>query len=243
MNRSVKKFLYALLCLGIFACFVFFSYLFGQIGRRGDSESSALSRTSYTDLPEVLDAEIFRLREAPASFLFGKVRNVSADYGYRFSYEFSLYDEADALLSAARHEATISPSSEIFLSDIIQNVPSRNVFRVSLKILGVERVLPHEFPLVDFSFSSDPQVEISPEGRFIRVFGAFRNNGGTFIPEARAVAILRDEFGFQMFAAETTLLNIRSFSEKNFEIPVSYDADLARRLQGGGAEVYVYPVF
>ncbi len=77
----------------------------------------------------------------------------------------------------------------------------------------------------------------------MRVRGAVRNESGTLFPEVRAVAVLRDSFGFQAFVSGTILSNLRSFSEKSFEIQVPYDAALLRAAREGGVEVYFYPVF
>ncbi len=243
MNRSVKKFLYALLYFGIVSFFGFLIYGLPRLGGKDTALSFPASLPREDQALRVAETEIFRLREVPATFLFGRVRNTSAEYGFRFSYSFSLYGENDALLRTLSGRANVPPFSETFLSRIAESTFSRDVYRVDLSITEADPLPPHEFPLVSFSFPSEPVIEILDEERVIRAKGAMRNEGGTFIPEARVVAILRDEFGFQAFAAETTMLSIRSFSEKQFDVPVPYDADLARRLRAGSAEVFVYPVF
>ena len=244
MSRSAKKFLYALLYLGIFSLAGLSFYGLGRLrGLESTASPSIPARPSPSASIQILEQQIFRISESPSAFLFGKVKNTSSEYGFRFRYSFLLYGAGGEELLQSSGEASIAPASETRISRTEPALSSRDVESVSLQIQNVEVTPAHEFPELSFSFSREPYVEILESERAMRVRGAVRNESGTLFPEVRAVAVLRDSFGFQAFVSGTILSNLRSFSEKSFEIQVPYDAALLRAAREGGVEVYFYPVF
>lgn len=243
MNHSTKKFLYGLLYLALLA-FIGLVIFLAARPPRPVSGVPGISSTQFSIQPLLIqEEEVFRLRSAEPAFLFAKVFNPNSEYGaLRFSYTFSLFGADGKLLEHVSGQASAPPQKETLLSAMSMKTFSRNVYTVQLSVSDEEWAPASQFSEYVFSFPSEPRIEIDDATREMRVVGTVRNETTSRIAEARVVIALRDSFGFRIFVSGTILSNLRSFSNKEFTVPIPYDDDLVRQAREGAVEVFFYPV-
>ncbi len=244
MPPSTKKILYGLLYLALFAIIGFFIFLAARPTSPASDISGVFSPQFSIQPLLVQEEEVFRLRSVEPAFLFAKVYNPNSEYGVsRFSYTFSLFGADGKLLEQVSGQSSALPQKETLLHGVSAKALSRDVHTVQLSISDAEWAPASQFFEFVFSFPDEPRIEIDDAVKEMRVVGTARNETTSRIAEARVLVALRDSFGFRVFVSGTILSNLRSFSNKEFALPIPYDEDLARQAREGAVEVFLYPVF
>lgn len=176
-------------------------------------------------------------------FLSAEISNPNDDfYASSFSYAFKIFG-ADGFIAEALTGSDTIPLGErkfIYRADV--KTKGKEFSRAELEIGEVLWRPKGEFSPLRAEVSGDPVLIVKKEEKAAFVHAVIKNTGVSRVPEIRAVAVLRDQFGFSIIVTGTIIARLVGFETREITIPLPYDENIAKKAESATADVYLYPV-
>jgi hypothetical protein len=241
MKPRTKKFLYGLFFSLVFALILIalFNVLFKEApscfdGRQNQGETDvdcggpclpcALKNIEplRVSTPEILSLASGR------TVILADVENPNSEYGAsKFTYVIQVFNRAGRILETIRGSDSIYNSEKRRIFEVLASSPKNNIDGAQIKIENPEWRPIAEIIRPTLSLRGTPATEISTST--IRVRGTVANISSLGAKKVKIIAILREEFGRNIFASQTVLEELPAFSEAPFTVIFPFDNDLAGR--------------
>jgi hypothetical protein len=188
-------------------------------------------------LEEGASPKLFSLATGKAVALF-EVVNLNQEYhAEQFTYRITARDINDTRLESLEGTDTLFAGETRFIFEPRFTTRASAIKKIEIEMTNprwrsVEELLPPVLSLHN---------AITENGSgAIRVSGIIKNEGALLAKEVKIVAVLNDQFGYELFAAQTILTSVEGFASVPFTIPFPVDKDIASRTDMAATKISIY---
>lgn len=252
MSRSLKQFIYGVLYLAVFSLVAY--GIWGMTLREPHTCFDGMQNQNETEidcggiciacaikhlepLREVTSPKLFSLATGKAVALF-EIANPNQEYhAERFTYRITARDINNTYLESFEGTDTLFAGETRYIFEPRFAARASAIKSVELEMINPEwrsreELLPPTLSLHNVVAENDNNV--------VRVSGTVKNEGALLAKEVKIVAIIADQFGYELFAAQTILTSVEGFADVPFTIPFPADKDIASRNDITATKLFVY---
>ncbi|MFA6365403.1 MAG: hypothetical protein WCW78_03305 [Candidatus Paceibacterota bacterium] len=251
MSRSLKQFIYGALYFAI-VCIVVFGIwgvtlqkpqtCFDGIQNQNETEIDcggsciACAIKHLKPLEEGAIPRMFSLATGKAVALFEIVNPNQGYHAAQFTYRITARDANGTRLESLEGTDTLFAGETRLIFE-----PRFTTYASAMKSVAIEMTNP-EWRSVEELLPPVLSLHnvVTENGDTIRVSGTIKNEGALHAKEVKVVAVLVDQFGYELFAAQTILTSVDGFASVPFTIPFPADKDIASRTDMTATKVSIY---
>ena len=176
-------------------------------------------------------------------FLSAEISNPNDDfYASSFSYAFKIFGVDGSVAEILTGNDAVPPGERILIYRADAKTKGKTFARAELEIGNILWRPKEDFNPLRAEVSGSPAVVIKKEEKIAFVQAVIKNTGVSRVPEIRAVAVLRDQFGFSIIVTGTVMTRLVGFETREITIPLPYDENLVKKAETATADIYLYPV-
>ena len=232
MSRGIKQFIYGVIYLAIITLIVWFVFQ-GLRLEQPIVDKNKKEKEIYLSARIVKEPKFFQLASGESSFLV-KVKNPNVGQSISFLYRFVVFNNQNEEFGEVVGDDNLSSDAEEYITDvgnfeeIIRNV---------------------EFEVFDETYNRVPEslkdnaivkdIKTIIKDNKATVSGLLENRSLLSLPKIKIIAVLTDKFGFQLYAGQTILANISSFSSREFEIFIPINEKIKKSINTTSTQVFV----
>lgn len=176
-------------------------------------------------------------------FLSAEISNFNDDlYAFSFPYVFKIFGADGSIVETLNGIDAVPPGEKRFIYRADTKTKGKDFSRAELEIGNIIWRPKGEFSPLRAEVLGSPVITIKKDEKTAFVQAVIKNNGVSRVPEIRAVAVLRDQFGFSIIIIGTIITRLVGFETREITIPLPYDENLAKKAESAAADIYLYPV-
>lgn len=188
-------------------------------------------------LREAGEPRVLSLTDGRAVALFEVKNPNTTHHANSFSYDIVVRDLNKVKLESFSGTDTLFAGETRMLFEPKVSARANNIGSIELIFKDPEWRAADEFVPPSLVLSD---IATEKDGGTVRVSGTVRNESALIAREVRVLAIVYDQFGYELFASQTKLTAVGGFTETPFSVPFPQDEGLSGLVDGTATKVFVY---
>lgn len=247
MSRTLKQFVYTLLCIGIVVLLVWF--FFSLFSKPAATCTDGIQNQEETGIDcggpcdscelkslepiEVLDSRALSLRSGKTAILI-HIQNPNQNYRATFDYHIGLFDERDIERGSINGSSRLYAGEEKYILEPNDGFSNPNKIMFRAENISWESSASFPNPVLKIE-----NATTSVDQGVVRISGAIRNMSSVSEENVGILAILYTTYGEELFSAKTNVTRVQGLSTAPFLIQFPNDEEIIKRLKNDATRIIV----